>query len=57
MKEATLRAQKLGHAVLKVRSLAQSMLGLTEVARYCTQMAFFLARRQSSRSRADTSSD
>jgi len=57
MKEVTLRAQKLGHAVLKVRSLAQSMLGLTEVARYGTQMAFFLVRRQSSRSLADTSSD
>ena len=47
MKEATLRAQKLGHAVLKVRSLALSVpfyrdvLGLTEVARYGAQMAFF----------------
>ncbi|MDP1645800.1 MAG: VOC family protein [Thiobacillus sp.] len=42
-----MRAQKLGHAVLKVRSLALSVpfyrdvLGLTEVARYGTQMAFF----------------
>ena len=47
MKEAILRAQKLGHAVLKVRSLALSVpfyrdvLGLTEVARYGAQMAFF----------------
>ena len=42
-----MRVQKLGHAVLKVRSLAVSVpfyrdvLGLTEVARYGTQMAFF----------------
>ena len=42
-----MRARKLGHAVLKVRSLAVSVpfyrdvLGLTEVARYGTQMAFF----------------
>jgi catechol 2,3-dioxygenase len=47
MKEDTMRVQKLGHAVLKVRSLAVSVpfyrdvLGLTEVARYGTQMAFF----------------
>jgi catechol 2,3-dioxygenase len=47
MKEATMRAQKLGHAVLKVRSLAVSVpfyrdvLGLTEVVRYGSQMAFF----------------
>ncbi|HWR76991.1 MAG TPA: VOC family protein [Thiobacillus sp.] len=47
MKEAALRAQKLGHAVLKVRSLALSVpfyrdvLGLTEVARYGAQMVFF----------------
>lgn len=39
--------QKLGHAVLKVRSLATSVpfyrdvLGLTEVARYGSQMVFF----------------
>ena len=42
-----MRVQKLGHAVLKVRSLAVSVpfyrdvLGLTEVARYGSQMAFF----------------
>lgn len=42
-----MRALKLGHAVLKVRSLAVSIpfyrdvLGLTEVARYGAQMAFF----------------
>jgi catechol 2,3-dioxygenase len=42
-----MRALKLGHAVLKVRSLAVSVpfyrdvLGLTEVARYGSQMAFF----------------
>ena len=42
-----MRVQKLGHAVLKIRSLAVSVpfyrdvLGLTEVARYGTQMAFF----------------
>jgi catechol 2,3-dioxygenase len=47
MKESIMRACKLGHAVLKVRSLAVSVpfyrdvLGLTEVARYGTQMAFF----------------
>jgi len=47
MKEDTMRVQKLGHAVLKIRSLAVSVpfyrdvLGLTEVARYGTQMAFF----------------
>lgn len=42
-----MRIQKLGHAVLKVRSLATSVpfyrdvLGLTEVARYGSQMVFF----------------
>ena len=42
-----MRVQKLGHAVLKIRSLAVSVpfyrdvLGLTEVARYGAQMAFF----------------
>lgn len=42
-----MRVQKLGHAVLKVRSLEVSVpfyrdvLGLTEVARYGSQMAFF----------------
>jgi catechol 2,3-dioxygenase len=42
-----MRVRKLGHAVLKVRSLAVSVpfyrdvLGLTQVARYGTQMAFF----------------
>ena len=42
-----MRARKLGHAVLKVRSLAASVpfyrdvLGLTEVARYGIQMVFF----------------
>lgn len=42
-----MRVQKLGHAVLKVRSLAVSVpfyrdvLGLAEVAQYGTQMAFF----------------
>ncbi|MBW8458866.1 MAG: VOC family protein [Thiobacillus sp.] len=42
-----MRALKLGHAVLKVRSLAVSVpfyrdvLGLTEVARYGAQMVFF----------------
>lgn len=42
-----IRAQKLGHAVLKVRSLAVSVpfyrdvLGLNEVARYGNQMVFF----------------
>ena len=47
MKEKRVRAKKLGHAVLKVRSLAASVpfyrdvLGLTEVARYGTQMVFF----------------
>jgi catechol 2,3-dioxygenase len=47
MKESPLRVRKLGHAVLKVRSLAVSVpfyrdvLGLAEVARYGTQMAFF----------------
>ena len=43
-----MRIRKLGHAVLKVRSLAVSVpfyrgvLGLNEVARYGGQMAFFL---------------
>jgi catechol 2,3-dioxygenase len=47
MKETRMRARKLGHAVLKVRSLAVSVafyrdvLGLNEVARYGSQMAFF----------------
>lgn len=47
MKEKRVGAKKLGHAVLKVRSLAASVpfyrdvLGLTEVARYGTQMVFF----------------
>jgi catechol 2,3-dioxygenase len=47
MKENIMRARKLGHAVLKVRSLEVSVpfyrdvLGLTEVARYGEQMAFF----------------
>lgn len=47
MKETTLRASKLGHAVLKVRSLAVSVpfyrdvLGLTEVARHGPHMVFF----------------
>jgi catechol 2,3-dioxygenase len=47
MKENKMRARKLGHAVLKVRSLETSVpfyrdvLGLTEVARYGGQMAFF----------------
>src|SRR5512147_2154524 len=47
MKEAAVRVQKLGHAVLKVRSLVVSVpfyrdvLGLTEVARYGSRMAFF----------------
>jgi catechol 2,3-dioxygenase len=42
-----MRVQKLGHAVLKVKSLAVSVpfyrdvLGLAEVARYGRQMAFF----------------
>ena len=42
-----MRVRKLGHAVLKVRSLAVSVpfyrdvLGLVEVARYGSQMAFF----------------
>ena len=42
-----MRALKLGHAVLKIRSLAVSVpfyrdvLGLNEVARYGPQMAFF----------------
>ncbi|MBI1285185.1 MAG: VOC family protein [Thiobacillus sp.] len=42
-----MRASKLGHAVLKVRSLEASVpfyrdvLGLKEVARYGSQMAFF----------------
>lgn len=42
-----MRAQKLGHAVLKVRSLEVSaafyreVIGLTEVARYGPHMAFF----------------
>ncbi len=42
-----MRTQKLGHAVLKVRSLAASIpfyrdvLGLIEVARYGSQMVFF----------------
>jgi catechol 2,3-dioxygenase len=42
-----MRIKKLGHAVLKVRSLAVSVpfyrdvLGLIEVARYGTQMVFF----------------
>ena len=42
-----MRVRKLGHAVLKVRSLAVSVpfyrdvLGLIEVARYGSQMAFF----------------
>ena len=47
MTEKRVRAQKLGHAVLKIRSLAVSVpfyrdvLGLTEVARYGTRMVFF----------------
>jgi catechol 2,3-dioxygenase len=47
MMENGMRVRKLGHAVLKVRSLAVSVpfyrdaLGLTEVARYGTQMVFF----------------
>lgn len=47
MKEKRVQVQRLGHAVLKVRSLAVSVpfyrdvLGLTEVARYGTRMAFF----------------
>ena len=47
MKAKRVKAKKLGHAVLKVRSLAASVpfyrdvLGLTEVARYGTQMVFF----------------
>ena len=47
MTEKPLRVQKLGHAVLKVRSLAVSVpfyrdvLGLTEVARHGKQMVFF----------------
>jgi catechol 2,3-dioxygenase len=47
MKEKPMRASKLGHAVLKVRSLEVSVpfyrdvLGLKEVAHYGTQMVFF----------------
>ena len=47
MTEKSVKVQKLGHAVLKVRSLAVSVpfyrdvLGLTEVARYGGQMVFF----------------
>jgi catechol 2,3-dioxygenase len=47
MKENSMHVSKLGHAVLKVRSLEVSVpfyrdvLGLTEVARYGGQMAFF----------------
>ena len=47
MTEKKVGVQKLGHAVLKVRSLAVSVpfyrdvLGLTEVARYGGQMVFF----------------
>lgn len=47
MTENKVRVQKLGHAVLKVRSLADSVpfyrdvLGLTEVARYDNRMVFF----------------
>lgn len=47
MRENAMRASKLGHAVLKVRSLEASVpfyrdvLGLTEVARYGSQMVFF----------------
>jgi catechol 2,3-dioxygenase len=47
MKEVSMRAQKLGHAVLKVRSLEVSaafyreVIGLAEVARYGPHMAFF----------------
>ena len=47
MTNKTLRVQKLGHAVLKVRSLAMSVpfyrdvLGLNEVARHGEQMVFF----------------
>jgi len=47
MKGSSVRVSKLGHAVLKVRSLAVSVpfyrdvLGLTEVARYGGQMVFF----------------
>lgn len=43
----TVRAQKLGHAVLKIRSLEASVpfyrdvLGLIEVARHGNQMVFF----------------
>ena len=47
MNKKMVRAQKLGHAVLKVRSLEASVpfyrdvLGLTEVARHGNQMVFF----------------
>ena len=47
MTEKRVGVQKLGHAVLKVRSLAVSVpfyrdvLGLAEVARYGSQMVFF----------------
>lgn len=47
MKVTTMRVHKLGHAVLKVRSLEVSVpfyrdvLGLTEVARYGPGMVFF----------------
>jgi len=47
MKESIVRVSKPGHAVLKVRSLAASILfyrdvlGLAEVARYGSRMAFF----------------
>jgi catechol 2,3-dioxygenase len=47
MKENPMRVRKLGHAVLKVRSLAVSVpfyrdvLGLAEVACYGGRMAFF----------------
>jgi len=47
MKAARLHARKLGHAVLKIRSLDASVpfyrdvLGLNEVARYGANMAFF----------------
>jgi catechol 2,3-dioxygenase len=47
MKEPIMQVRKLGHAVLKVRSLATSVpfyrdvLGLTEVARHSAQMVFF----------------